>query len=71
MRKEREDRQECGYPDHFTLYERRRHHHRGQCAGGRVTVGENAIVGEGTVVTKDVEPNTVVGGIPAKVIKKI
>ena len=70
MRKEREDRQECGYPDLFTLYERRRHHHRGRCAG-RVTVGENVIVGEGAVVTKDIEPNTVVGGIPAKVIKKI
>ena len=25
----------------------------------------------GAVVTKDVEPNTIVGGVPAKVIKKI
>ena len=36
-----------------------------------VTVGENAIVGAGSVVTKDVEPNTVVGGIPAKLIKRL
>lgn len=34
-----------------------------------VTVGENAVVAGGAVVTKDVEPNTIVGGNPAKVIK--
>lgn len=34
-----------------------------------VTVGENAIVGAGAVVTKDVEPNAIVGGIPAKRLK--
>ena len=36
-----------------------------------VTVGENAIVGAGSVVTKDVEANTIVAGNPAKVIKRI
>ncbi len=36
-----------------------------------VTVGENAVIAGGTVVTKDVPANTVVGGNPAKVIKKL
>lgn len=36
-----------------------------------ITVGENAVVAAGAVVTKDVESNTVVGGNPAKVIKRI
>ena len=34
-----------------------------------VTIGENAVVAGGAVVTKDVEANTVVGGNPAKVLK--
>lgn len=35
-----------------------------------VAIGEGAVVAAGAVVTKDVEPWTVVGGNPAKVIKK-
>jgi UDP-2-acetamido-3-amino-2,3-dideoxy-glucuronate N-acetyltransferase len=33
-----------------------------------VTIGENALVGAGAVVTKDVPPNAVVAGAPAKII---
>ena len=36
-----------------------------------ITVGEGAIVGAGSVVTKDVPPHTIVAGNPAKVIRKI
>lgn len=36
-----------------------------------VKIGDNAIIGAGSVVTKDVESDTVVGGIPAKKIKDI
>jgi len=36
-----------------------------------VTIGENAIVGAGSVVTKDVPPNTIVAGNPARIIRTI
>jgi acetyltransferase-like isoleucine patch superfamily enzyme len=36
-----------------------------------VTIGENAVVAAGAVVSKDVPANAVVGGVPAKVIKSI
>ena len=36
-----------------------------------VTVGENSVVAAGSVVTKDIPANTVVGGVPAKFIKSI
>ena len=36
-----------------------------------VTIGENAVVAAGAVVTKDVPANCLVGGVPAKVIREI
>jgi acetyltransferase-like isoleucine patch superfamily enzyme len=36
-----------------------------------ITVGENAIIGAGSVITKDVPPNTIVAGNPARIIRKI
>jgi acetyltransferase-like isoleucine patch superfamily enzyme len=38
---------------------------------GGVTVGENSVVAAGSVVTKDIPPNTLVGGNPARVIRSI
>ena len=36
-----------------------------------VTIGKNSIVGAGAVVTKDVPDYCIVGGVPAKIIKKM
>ncbi len=35
------------------------------------TIGDNAVIGAGSVVLKDVEADTVVAGNPARVIKQI
>jgi acetyltransferase-like isoleucine patch superfamily enzyme len=37
---------------------------------GGIAIGENAIVGAGSVVTKDVPPDTIVAGNPARILKK-
>jgi len=36
-----------------------------------VIIGDNSIIGAGSVVTKDVPPNVVVAGNPAKIIRKL
>jgi acetyltransferase-like isoleucine patch superfamily enzyme len=51
--------------------------HKGASVGSgatilcNISVGENAIVGAGSVVTKDVPPNSIVAGNPAKVLRYI
>ncbi len=37
----------------------------------KITIGENAIVGAGSVVTKDVPPNVIVAGNPAKILRAV
>jgi len=36
-----------------------------------ITIGENALVGAGSVVTRDVPPDTIVAGNPARVKKSL
>jgi acetyltransferase-like isoleucine patch superfamily enzyme len=38
---------------------------------GGITIGENSIIGAGSVVTKDVPSNTIVAGNPAKILREM
>jgi len=36
-----------------------------------VTIGDNAVIAAGAVVNKDVAANTLVGGVPAKLLREL
>jgi acetyltransferase-like isoleucine patch superfamily enzyme len=52
-----------------TLVKRRASIGSGSTILSKVTIGENALVGAGSVVTKDVPENAVVAGNPAKILR--
>ncbi len=54
-----------------TLIKRRASIGSGATILSKITVGEGAIVGAGSVVTKDVPANTIVAGNPAKILRTI
>jgi acetyltransferase-like isoleucine patch superfamily enzyme len=55
----------------FTLVKKGASIGSGSTILAKVTIGENAIIGAGSVVTKDVPPGAIVAGNPANVLRKI
>lgn len=43
----------------------------GACVLGGITIGDGAMIGSNAVVISDVPPKAVVGGVPAKILKKM
>ncbi len=62
-----------GYPDRFvpTVVKRGASIGAGAVLLAGITVGENAMVAAGAVVTRDVEPDMLVAGVPARPVRKI
>jgi acetyltransferase-like isoleucine patch superfamily enzyme len=54
-----------------TLVKKRASIGSGSTILANVTIGENAIIGAGSVVTKDVPANTIVAGNPARVLRAV
>ena len=38
---------------------------------GGVTIGDNSIIGAGSVVTRDIPPNVIAVGVPCRVMREI
>ncbi|MEK9091742.1 hypothetical protein P2Q71_20900, partial [Escherichia coli] len=46
-------------------------HHRHVVINPGVTIGDNSVIGAGSIVTKDIPPNVVAAGVPCRVIREI
>ena len=57
------------YPQNFPIIEEDCIIYTGAVVIGDITIGKGTIIGANAVVTKDTPPNSVVGGVPAKLIK--
>jgi UDP-2-acetamido-3-amino-2,3-dideoxy-glucuronate N-acetyltransferase len=62
---------EADWPCQSTVVKRGASIGSGATLLGGITVGENAMIGAGSVVTKDVPPNTTVAGNPARILKSV
>ena len=57
------------YPSNIPIIEENCIIYSGAVVIGDITIGKGTIIGANAVVTKDTPPNSVVGGVPAKLIK--